>query len=106
MAHTVFTAALTGAMAYDRGATLLRVLDLRSDPARLLADHGVCYPPADPGAVLEPLYPDRLAEDYLALTFPGHAIAVNILPPHGLLPRHRPSAPAPPRANHPPTSVG
>ena len=72
MTHTVFTAALTGAMAYERGATLLRGLDLRSDPARLLADHAVCYPPTEPGAVLEPLYPDRLAEDYLALTFPGH----------------------------------
>lgn len=72
MAHTVFTAALTGATTYDHGVWLLRGLDLESKPARVLADHAQCYPPADPGTVLEPLYPDRLAEDYLALTFPGH----------------------------------
>jgi hypothetical protein len=45
------------------------------DPGQILTDHAVCYPPADPGdqMVLEPLYPDRLAEDFLALTVPGHA---------------------------------
>ena len=69
---TVFTATLTGAMTHDRGAALLRGLDLESSPTRVLADHAMCYPPTDPGTVLEPLCPDRLAEDYLALTFPGH----------------------------------
>ncbi|MET9296475.1 tetratricopeptide repeat protein [Streptomyces sp. NPDC003077] len=40
-----------------------------------LDDHATCYPPADPDrpTVLEPLVPDRLAEDFLALTLPGHA---------------------------------
>ena len=38
----------------------------------LVEDHARCYPPADPGLVLDPLYPDRLGEDYLALTLPGH----------------------------------
>lgn len=72
MAHTVFTAALTGAMGYEQGTRLLRGLDMRCDPFRLLADHALCYPPADPDTVLEPLLPDRLAEDLLALSFPGH----------------------------------
>ncbi|MGW5653868.1 tetratricopeptide repeat protein [Streptomyces humi] len=75
MAHTVFVAALTGARTYERGAALLRGLDLRSDPYRRLTDHAVCYPPTDPGTALEPLCPDRLAEDYLALAFPGHSVA-------------------------------
>jgi hypothetical protein len=38
--------------------------------AELLDDHRVLYPPRHPSTDLEPLYPDRLAEDFLALTTP------------------------------------
>ncbi|GIF51113.1 tetratricopeptide repeat protein [Asanoa ferruginea] len=72
MTRLVFTAALTGAMPYDRGVEILRTLDLPGHPDRLLADHARCYPPTDALTALEPLYPDRLAEDFLALTLPGH----------------------------------
>ena len=74
MSQAVFVAALTGTVARDAGRTVLTKLQL-PDPAQILSDHAVCYPPADPGdqMVLEPLYPDRLAEDFLALTVPGHA---------------------------------
>jgi tetratricopeptide (TPR) repeat protein len=74
MARTVFTASLTGALAHREGKSLLERLDLPAHPEQVLSDHAVCYPPADPrhGAVLEPLYPDRLAEDFLALMLPGH----------------------------------
>ncbi|QMV20485.1 hypothetical protein GQS52_00160 [Streptomyces sp. SCUT-3] len=43
-------------------------------PERALADHAAHYPPADPArpTELEPLTPDRLAEDFVALTLPGH----------------------------------
>ncbi|GCB52686.1 ATP-binding protein [Streptomyces sp. NL15-2K] len=43
-------------------------------PERMLGDHAHCYPPAGQArnTVLEPLHPDRLAEDFLALTLPGH----------------------------------
>ncbi|MDJ1134519.1 tetratricopeptide repeat protein [Streptomyces iconiensis] len=75
MARAVFAATLTGATTHARGAALLRSLDLDTHPDRVLADHGVCYPPAEQGAVLEPLYPDRLAEDFLALSLPGHDVA-------------------------------
>lgn len=71
MSQVVFTAALTGAAAHPDGGRLLDALGLER-PARLLADHTTCYPPQEPGAVLEPLYPDRLAEDFLALSLPGH----------------------------------
>jgi Tfp pilus assembly protein PilF len=72
----VFAAALTGALDWNVGTALIRRLDLGGDPDRILTDHRTCYPPADrhrPTA-LEPLYPDRLAEDFLALSLPGHRV--------------------------------
>jgi tetratricopeptide (TPR) repeat protein len=74
MSRAVFTAALTGAASHQQGTAILNRLGLEIHADRLLADHGTCYPPADPGTVMEPLYPDRLAEDFLALTLPGHTI--------------------------------
>ncbi|MFJ1871090.1 tetratricopeptide repeat protein [Streptomyces chartreusis] len=73
MNQTVFTAALTGTVAHAVGKALLENLQI-PQPQQILKDHAVCYPPADPSqaTVLEPLYPDRLAEDFLALTMPGH----------------------------------
>ncbi|MYV53171.1 tetratricopeptide repeat protein [Streptomyces sp. SID3212] len=76
LAHAVYTAALTGAQPYDVGRSALLAVDVcASDRAvETLSDHAVAYPPATPhaGSVLEPLYPDRLAEDFVALTTPGH----------------------------------
>lgn len=73
MARTVFTAVLTGAQSYEAAAGVLGGLGLPRHPHELIDDHAVCYPPAEPDRVLEPLYPDRLAEDLLALALPGHA---------------------------------
>ncbi|GAA4727174.1 tetratricopeptide repeat protein [Phytohabitans rumicis] len=74
MARAVQVAVLTGSMPHREGQSILGRLDLEVRPERLLSDHAICYPPIDPrqGAVLEPLYPDRLAEDFLALMLPGH----------------------------------
>ncbi|MEU7293099.1 tetratricopeptide repeat protein [Streptomyces exfoliatus] len=74
MNRTVFTAALTGALPPDNAAAVLAPLRFTDDTERLLADHALCYPPSAPDrpSALEPLYPDRLAEDFLALTVPGH----------------------------------
>lgn len=78
MNQTVFTAAVTGPTPRH---TAIAVLDatLTSPPSarQVVADHAVCYPPAPAhqDIALEPLYPDRLAEDFLALTLPGHAAA-------------------------------
>jgi tetratricopeptide (TPR) repeat protein len=74
MARAVFAASLTGTTTYSQGLAILGGLDLEVHPDRLLTDHTTCYPPAAAGAILEPLYPDRLAEDFLALTLPGHAV--------------------------------
>ncbi|MFB8177641.1 tetratricopeptide repeat protein [Streptomyces sp. NPDC055966] len=73
MNRVVFTAALTGAVSPGEGGALLGAIGLER-PLRLLTDHGTCYPAAEPGAVLEPLYPDRLAEDFLALSLDGHRV--------------------------------
>jgi len=75
MNRVVFTAALTGPALRDAGAAVLTAQRLPLGTSQILADHAVCYPvvKAGPPAVLEPLYPDRLAEDFLALTIPGHA---------------------------------
>ena len=76
MGHTVYTATLTRALGHDDAVYALNRADVASDPASAtitLGDHAVCYPPADPAMVLEPLYPDRLAEDFLALSTPGHS---------------------------------
>jgi tetratricopeptide (TPR) repeat protein len=74
MARVVFTATLTGAVSHDDGVAALRMLDLPDHPEHLLLDHLLCYPAKDQRKVLEPLYPDRLAEDFLALLTPGHDI--------------------------------
>lgn len=71
MNHAVFAAALTGPLARPAGTAVLDKLGLRQ-PGQIIGDHAVCYPPSTGLTVLEPLYPDRLAEDFLALTIPGH----------------------------------
>ena len=72
MARAVFTATLTGPMTYGRGVSLLEGLRLEVPADRVVTDHAACYPPAAPATVAEPLLPDRLAEDFIALSLPGH----------------------------------
>ncbi|WP_190212867.1 tetratricopeptide repeat protein [Kitasatospora indigofera] len=76
LSRTAYTAALTGALDHSAGRAALTAVRACPDGAadQALADHAVPYPPAGPhaGTVLEPLYPDRLAEDFLALSTPGH----------------------------------
>ncbi|MGW7465390.1 tetratricopeptide repeat protein [Streptomyces xantholiticus] len=76
MARTSYLATLTrpltrqaavGPLTWTRAAT-------PQDAQRMLGDHALCYPPAEPGTVLEPLYPDRLGEDFIALRTPGHSL--------------------------------
>ncbi|MEV6329855.1 tetratricopeptide repeat protein [Streptomyces sp. NPDC051909] len=77
MASVTFVAALTGASTWEEAGAALERAGVTTEPGTvrsLLRDHARCYPPLDPRTVLEPLYPDRLAEDFLALTVPGHPI--------------------------------
>ncbi len=71
MRRAVFVAALTGPLPAGTATALLQRLEL-PDVGGLVADHAVCYPPSEAQRALEPVYPDRLAEDFLALSLPGH----------------------------------
>ena len=92
MAQLVYTATLTGRLGYDDGKAAVARARIESNQAigQLLKDHALCYPPtpASPPrpapsntapnpqvgvTVLEPLYPDRLGEDFIALSTPGHS---------------------------------
>ena len=71
MARAVVVATLAGPFAYLDGTTILERVGV-GPAGQVLPDHAICYPPVDPATVLEPLYPDRLGEDFLALQTPGH----------------------------------
>jgi hypothetical protein len=80
MAQTSYVAALTGSLKYQDSLSAIKRARIGTNehPDRIVKDHMLAYPPpagghqADP-PVLQPLYPDRLAEDFLALSTPGHA---------------------------------
>ncbi|WP_329390949.1 hypothetical protein [Streptomyces sp. NBC_01716] len=74
ISRTAFVAALTGPLPYREAKGALESAGLGADADRLLTDHAYCYPPGASDTVLEPLYPDRLAEDFLALSLPGHRL--------------------------------
>jgi hypothetical protein len=119
MARVVYTATLTRPQPYDAAIALLGRAGIAGNTEaadQVLNDHAFCYPPAQAGTVLEPLYPDRLGEDFLALTTPGHQGATGADPwapgPATTTPRRRRSVrPAPPDrparttrpCGHPPT---
>ncbi|MCK9921770.1 tetratricopeptide repeat protein, partial [Frankia sp. AgPm24] len=74
LGRVVFTATVTRPLPYEDAVGVLGRVGLASVPevaGQILSDHAVCYPPSDRSLVLEPLYPDRLGEDFLALLVPG-----------------------------------
>jgi hypothetical protein len=75
MHRATYIATLTGVIPRPaaRNAVLRTSLAANLPAAdQIIDDHRVCYPPADPRTVLEPLHPDRLGEDFIALSTPGH----------------------------------
>jgi len=78
LGRAAYLATLTGSLPFAAATALLGHVGLAGDNGRagaILDDHAHCYPPADPATVLEPLYPDRLGEDFVALQTPGHEVA-------------------------------
>ncbi len=74
MARVVFISVLCGPVDRPAATALLGRLMPDANPEIIVADHAVCYPPDETATALVPLLPDRLAEDFLALMIPGHAI--------------------------------
>ncbi|SNT64030.1 hypothetical protein SAMN05421812_11675 [Asanoa hainanensis] len=77
MGRAAYLAALTRPLDYAAAVDALKataVVDEAAAAGKVLDDHAMCYPPHDPTTMLEPLYPDRLAEDFVALQTPGHAV--------------------------------
>ncbi|EGE39456.1 TPR repeat-containing protein [Streptomyces sp. ACT-1] len=73
--RVVFIATLRGPLPYAEAVLVLQKA-LSSDAERAeraLEAHTVCYPPSRPGLLLEPLLPDRIAEDLLARLLLGGA---------------------------------
>jgi tetratricopeptide (TPR) repeat protein len=74
MRRAVYTAVLAGPLPRPQGRGVLRRVSLASDVAvanKILDSHKVYYPTSVEAGVLEPLRPDRLAEDFLAYFTPG-----------------------------------
>jgi tetratricopeptide (TPR) repeat protein len=74
MGRAVYAATLAGPLPQADGVTALARAQVAAAPdhaRQVLDDHRKCYPAQNPATVLEPLYPDRLGEDFLALTTPG-----------------------------------
>ncbi|WP_264936365.1 tetratricopeptide repeat protein [Streptomyces sp. A012304] len=73
MAQTVYTATLTGPRDHRTAVAALKSAEVENDAShpQVLREHAACYPPDDPRTYLEPLCPDRLGEDFVALSTPG-----------------------------------
>ncbi|WP_305070080.1 tetratricopeptide repeat protein [Micromonospora sp. HM134] len=75
MHRLVVAATLTGARPRSdarHALTNAGIADTKPATDRLIDDHSTCYPPSDAQTVCEPLHPDRLGEDLIALSTPGH----------------------------------
>jgi hypothetical protein len=74
MRQVIYTATLAGPLAYPDALSALKRAQIESQehPGQLIKDHARCYPPYQADNALEPLYPDRLGEDFIALSIPGH----------------------------------
>ncbi|GAA1613925.1 tetratricopeptide repeat protein [Actinoplanes couchii] len=75
MHRTAFTATLTGVLPRLAARQALLCTALASNETgadQIIDDHRACYPPTAPTTVLEPVHPDRLGEDLIALSTPGH----------------------------------
>ncbi|MEW2131906.1 tetratricopeptide repeat protein [Streptomyces sp. NPDC005435] len=74
MARMAGLATLTRPLPNAAAATVVTTVGLAADGTaaqHLLDDHAVCYPPSEPGTMLEPLHPDRLGEDHVAALLSG-----------------------------------
>jgi tetratricopeptide (TPR) repeat protein len=75
LARVVCLATLIGPTELREAGTAMTISGIANsglEALEALDDHRLLYPPSDARTVLEPLHPDRLGEDLLALATPGH----------------------------------
>jgi hypothetical protein len=75
MSRAVFAATLTRPVPFETAVAVVDrvgVAPVAGGARQVVDDHAVCYPPADRLTALEPLYPDRLGEDFVAAVLPGN----------------------------------
>jgi tetratricopeptide (TPR) repeat protein len=77
MRRLAFCATLAGPMRRDRATELLACLPFRGPPDVLIDQHLRSFPAGvgDAGNVLQPMLPDLLAEEFVALSLPGSAVS-------------------------------
>lgn len=80
-AQTVYTATLTGALPYEQGLEAVSRIGIESAEhgGQIIKDHALAYPSQRPDAVLEPLYPDLLGEDFIAFLLPDDISTSSLL---------------------------
>ncbi len=74
MHRTVIAATLTGSQPRTVARQALAsagFADTSTGADQIIDDHTTCYPPVDTRTVFEPLHPDRLGEDLIAMSTPG-----------------------------------
>ena len=75
MGRAVYVATLGGPLARSHAQAALMCTGITAEKEtanQVIDDHRTCYPPRVGDTVLEPLHPDRLGEDFIAMTTPGH----------------------------------
>lgn len=72
MAQTVFAATLVGRVTYEQACDAVTRAAIESglSASTIVRAHAAVYPAGAAGTYLEPLYPDRLGEDFLASRVP------------------------------------
>lgn len=76
MRRAVFLATISGARPRSearRVLSLSRLTETAVDADRVIDDHRLVYPPEVENIVLQPLQPDLLGEDFVAMSIPGAA---------------------------------
>jgi tetratricopeptide (TPR) repeat protein len=77
MARTCYTATLTGALERNDAQRVLHRVGLAAtnpEADSIIDEHCRSYPTTNPAQVFEPMQPDRLGEDFVALATPGHGL--------------------------------
>ncbi|WP_067461166.1 tetratricopeptide repeat protein [Actinomadura macra] len=70
MTRVTWVAALFGPVPEDECEGLLRAAGITDDLSEAVRDHAYCYPPPAPGMALQPISPDALREDFVAVHLP------------------------------------